>query len=147
METSTKRIIEINGIKMEVDFREAKTVNSYKVGDSVKILIKDYSSYKDYIGTIIGFDEFVNLPTIVVAYLTSDYSETSIKFAYINSQTKDIEICSIANYDIPYSKSSIMQKMNSELQIAEQKVKDLKGKIKNFDTLFGKYFDKANGGE
>lgn len=32
-----KKIIEVNGIKMEIDLREAKIINNYKVGDSVKL--------------------------------------------------------------------------------------------------------------
>ena len=34
------RVIEINGIKVEVDLRTAKQINQYKVGDNVKLLIK-----------------------------------------------------------------------------------------------------------
>ena len=53
-----KRIIEVNGVKMEIDLRNAKVVENYKVGDYVKVLIKEYNSYKSYIGNIIGFDNF-----------------------------------------------------------------------------------------
>ena len=38
-----KRIIEVNGIKMEVDLRNAKRIDQFKVGDSVKVLVKSYS--------------------------------------------------------------------------------------------------------
>ena len=38
-----KRIVEIDGVKIEVDLRTAKRVDSYKVGDNVKILEKEKS--------------------------------------------------------------------------------------------------------
>ena len=80
-----KRVVEINGVKMEVDLRSATTqeVNTYKVGDQVKVLIKDYSSWKDYPGTIVGFDNFKQRPTIIIAYLERYNSD--IRFAYFNS--------------------------------------------------------------
>ena len=37
-----KRIIEIDGMKVEVDLRHAKRVDTFKVGDNVKILDKSY---------------------------------------------------------------------------------------------------------
>ena len=73
-----KRIIEVNGVKMEIDLRNAKVVENYKVGDYVKVLIKEYNSYKSYIGNIIVFDNFEKTPTIVIAYLKNEYSSSTI---------------------------------------------------------------------
>lgn len=84
-----KRIVEINGIKMEIDLRHAKRVDHFKVGDQVKVLIKEYPSYKSYPGVIVGFDEFVNLPTIIVAYLDTSYGNTGVKFTFINANSRD----------------------------------------------------------
>lgn len=69
MNDQNKRVIEINGVKLEVDMRYAKRVDELRVGSKVKVLNKEYSSYKVYPGVIVGFEEFDNLPTIVVAYL------------------------------------------------------------------------------
>ena len=43
-------IIEINGLKLEIDLRSAKRIDSFRVGDNVKILRKDYNSYKSCYG-------------------------------------------------------------------------------------------------
>ena len=137
----SKRIIEINGIKMEVDLRHAKVIDNFKVGDTVKVLIKGYSDYKSHVGMIVGFDEFKNLPTIVVAYLNIDYSSTAINFVYINSESKDVEICKINDWDIPYSKTQILDKMQTEINKKEAEMKDLETKKEVFLTMFGKYFD------
>lgn len=55
-------IVEINGIKMAIDERTAtiQKVDTFKVGDPVKVLIKEYSSYNAKFGVIIGFDNFKN---------------------------------------------------------------------------------------
>lgn len=83
-----KRIIEINGIKMEIDLRTAtsRTVDTFCIGDKVKILLKEYGdSFRSYAGAIVGFDAFQQRPTIIVAYLAGGYSAAEIKFAYINA--------------------------------------------------------------
>src|SRR5690625_1881074 len=89
--SDTKQIIEINGIKMEVDTRYARRIDTFQVGTKVKILLKqDGYGGKDtkvYSGVIVGFEPFDSLPTIVVCYLEIDYSGAHIKFAYVNTAT------------------------------------------------------------
>lgn len=136
-----KRIIEINGVKMEIDLRHAKVVDNFKVGDTIKILIKGYSDYKSHVGMIVGFDEFQKLPTMVIAYLDIDYSAADIKFVYFNSETKDAEICKINDWDIPYSKQQILDKLHSEISKKELELKELQTKRNVFLEMFGKFFD------
>ena len=141
METENKRIIEVNGVKMEIDLRQAKVIDNYKVGDYVKILVKDYSGYKSYIGNIIGFDNFDKTPTIVIAYLKSEYSSASIEFAYFNSASDGIEITTLNNWDIPLKKSTILEQFQKEILKKEQEITEMKNKAVIFETLFGKYFE------
>ncbi len=138
------KIIEINGVKMEVDLRTAKTVESYKVGDSVKILLKEYSDkYKSHIGVIIGFDAFEKLPTIIIAYLVISYNETELKFAYLNRESKDIEICAVNEHDISAEKSSIIEMFDGQTAKAQAKVDELKSKKEYFLTHFSKHFEQS----
>lgn len=139
-----KEIIEINGIKMEVDMRTATTkkIETYKVGDQVKILVKDYSSYKSYPGVIVGFDNYEKLPTIVVAYLDIGYSEANIKMAYINTESKNTYELVRAEYDIPpFEKDSVIEKLDREITSTEQKLADLKVKRQYFIDKFNNYFE------
>lgn len=140
METE-KRIIEINGIRMEVDLRDCKVVDQYKVGDNIKVLVKDYSDYKSYVGTIIGFDNFETHPTVIIAYLATKYNEADIKYIYFNSDTKDVEITGLNDWDIPITKTEILKRFNSEVEKKEMEIKDIKNKKSLFETLFGKYFE------
>ena len=136
-----RKIIEINGVKLEVDLRTAKRVDTFRVGDTVKILLKEYQDYKPSLGIIIGFDQFEIRPTIVVAYLKCDYYTAEIKFAYINSETKDTEICQINEWDIPYSKQDILTKIDKEIAKKQEELRDLETKRKVFIEMFGKYFE------
>ena len=53
MATETQ-VIEINGVKLEVDMRYAKRVDLLRIGSRVKVLVKTYSEYKIYPGVKIG---------------------------------------------------------------------------------------------
>jgi len=142
MGTTEKRIIEINGIKMEVDLRDAKVVENYKVGDNIKVLVKDYgSSYYSYVGTIIGFDNFEKLPTVVIAYLKTEYGSGDIKYLYFNNETKDAEITQLNDWDIPVTKTEILNRFDKEVATKEMEIKDIQNKKTLFETLFGKYFE------
>jgi len=140
METE-KRIIEINGIKMEVDLRDCKIVDQYRVGDNIKVLVKEYSTYESHIGTIIGFDNFEKHPTVVIAYLKTKYNEADIHYLYFNDETKDAEITQLNDWDIPITKTEILKRFDSEILKKENEIKDLENKKNLFETLFGKYFE------
>ena len=136
-----KRIIEINGVKLEVDLRNALNVESYKIGDNVKVLIEEYNNnFKSYPGVIIGFDNFKKLPTILIAYLVTDYSSAKIEFEYFNSKTEKVEICPASKNEIPFEKSKVLELLDSQIIKAEESVKDLKNKKEYFLNNFNAYF-------
>lgn len=102
--------IEINGIKYEIDTAAMRRVSTYKVGDRVKVLLKDYSGYKTAPGVIVGFDLFQALPTIVVAYVPTDTwsTDADVKFAYLNAQTNETEIAPMIEDDLAPTKETIL---------------------------------------
>lgn len=95
------RTIEIEGHKFEVDMRTARKIDTFRVGDKVKLLTKDYSGYRTHPAVIIGIDAFQKLPTIVIAYI-DDVLATSggIKLAYLNAQSKEVELCPMCEDDV-----------------------------------------------
>lgn len=129
------RIVEINGVKVEVDLRTAKRVDQFKIGDPCKVLVKDYSGYKAHHGVIVSFDEFENLPTITVCYLDGGYSP-GLKFAYINSKTEDTEIAP-ANDEILVEKADIVEQLDSDIIKKQAELDDLKRKKAYFLNRFG----------
>lgn len=136
-----KEIVEIKGVKMEIDTREATKLESFKVGDRIKILQKEHSDqYKVYAGVIIGFEMFKALPTIVICYLHSDYSGAKVLFKYYNEKTVDFEICMAEEYDVPYQKKSIMDQMMYEINKKREELMVLERNMSYFENNFDKYF-------
>ena len=132
-------IVEINGIKMEVDERTAtiRKVDSFKVGDKVKVLVKTYSGYDSHFGVLVGFEHYKNRPSIVVAYLAS----SELRFAYLHKDNTEVEIIALETGDLGLEKQNILQKMDYEITQAEMKVLDLKMKRDYFLKRFGVYFE------
>ena len=138
-----KRVIEINGIKLEVDLRCAKTIENYKIGDNVKVLVESYGNeFKSYPGVIIGFDNFQKLPTILIAYLVTDYSSAKIQFVCFNNKMEKIEICPASDNEIPFEKSKVLELLDTEIIKKEEETKDLRNKKEYFLNNFNTYFKK-----
>ncbi len=142
METNEeKTIVEINGIKMEVDLRTAVKIENFQVGSKVKILISENEKSEVYPGIVIGFENFKSLPTVVIAYLKSDYWASDVKFIYFNSETKNTELILADTKYLPIEKSEVLRKMNKEIENKENELKDLEAKKVYFENNFGVYFD------
>ena len=136
---SDKHIIEINGVKLEVDLRTAKRIESFKVGDNVKVLVKEYQAYASYPGVIVGFDEFKTLPTIVICYVKTGYCP-EVKFCYFNSASTDIEICTMQDYDKLNDFVDVENTLDKEILKKENEMKDLIAKKAYFVTNYNKHF-------
>ena len=55
-----KEIVEINGVKFEVDLSKATVVSEYQIGSKVNVLLeKDYNGKREVVpGVICGFNNF-----------------------------------------------------------------------------------------
>lgn len=135
-----KRIIEINGIKIEVDLRTAKRIDEFKVGDNVKLLKKSNSSYEVLAGVIIDFVNFKELPTIQVATFRSDYWGTKIEFINFNAETKDIEMCAVSEHELILEKNRVVDKLNAEIEKKKSELDEIVTKKEYFLKHFSKYF-------
>ena len=135
----TIRIVEIDGVKVEVDLRTAKRVDGFRVGDNVKILDKSYQDYKVKPGIIVDFAEFQELPTIVIAVFEegSWSSSPSIKFIYYNKATSEkVEIVPATEDEIKVSKDSVVEKFEREIQKKKNEWIDLKNQLEYFKKHF-----------
>lgn len=140
METT---IIEVKGVKMELDLRTAslQRVDTFKVGDKVKVLRKVASYSEDWEscpGVIVGFDAYRDSPTIIIAFVSSN----AVKLLHINSKTKDVEIVMANENDFEaLEKANVIDYMNREIQNAELKVEELKQRKDYFLKFFGQYIE------
>ena len=134
-----KRIVEIDGVKVEVDLRTAKRVDYFKVGDNVKILDKDYSGYKVKPGIIVDFAEFKELPTIVIAVFEegSWTSSPSISFIHFNAaMSEKIELVPASEDEIKLSKDGVIEKFEREIQKKKNEYIDLQNQLEYFKKHF-----------
>lgn len=139
-----RQIIEINGIKMEVDMRHAKRIDHMVVGTKVKLLAKgnSYNSTEVHSGVVVGFEPFESLPTIIVCYLKVDYSSAELKFAYINKETADkYEIVVSVDDELPIAKKDVLSKIDRELEKKRAEIEDMERKRDYFLRHFNTYFE------
>lgn len=136
-------IIEINGIKLEVDLRTAKRIDELSIGSRVKCLVKSSyggSDFATYPGVIVGFDPFPSKPTISVAYLDTSYGG-GLKFKAFNSDTKDFEvIADIDNNALEIDKADVLRKMDREIDTKALELQKLQEQRAYFLSHFGRYF-------
>lgn len=137
----SKHIVEINGVKMEVDSRHAKVVHeNLKVGSKVKVLYKEYDRKKVGHGVIVGFDMFKDLPTINVLYVEDGYSP-EVKLQAFNQDSKDFSI--VPDMDDTYElfdKERVIDVLDRDILKKEQEVADVKAKKEFFLKAFGHVF-------
>ena len=133
-------IIEIKGVKIDVDLQEATQIEHLKIGDSVKVLLKRYDDYKVCPGIIIGFVRFTTLPTIEIAYLDLSYNEAELSFIAYNANTKNVEIAKTEIQELSFKKSTVLEIMDKKILGKEQELHDMKAKKDYFLKNFGKYF-------
>ena len=142
-----KRIVEIDGVKIEVDLRTAKRVDSYKVGDNVKILERESSDYKVKPGIIVDFAEFNELPTIVIAVFEegSYYTRPSIKFINYNAKTSEkIEMVPASEDEIKVSRDSVVEMFEREISKKKNELLDLQNQLDYFMEKFLKVSNNDN---
>jgi len=138
-------IIEINGVKLEVDLRHAKRVDNLKIGDRVKCLVKSsYSGMSTHAGVVVGFEPFPSLPSIVVAYLDTGYASGTLKFQTFNTETKDFEvIADLDNNALEVDRGHIIAQFDRDAAKKQQELEEIEAKRAFFIAHFGRYFEQA----
>lgn len=135
---NNKRVIEINGIKLEVDLTTAKRIDEFKVGDNIKVL----QDAKDvFAGVIVDFVNFKELPTIQIAVFKQDYWGTKIDFINYNSRTENMEIMPCSEHELKLEKCRVVDKFNIEINKKQSEVDELTKKRDWFVEHFAKYFN------
>jgi hypothetical protein len=137
-----KRIIEINGIKLEVDLSTARRIDEFKVGDNVKVLRKQYSdSYKVEPGVITEFVNFKERPTIVIAvFKDGGYnSEPSIEFIYLTQDTTGVEIAACCEHELKLNRETVAGQFQRQIEKKHKEADELQAKFDYFMEHFGHF--------
>lgn len=143
-----KRIVEIDGVKIEVDMRTAKRIDTFAVGDNVKVLCKGYNdSYKVKPGIITDFANFKEKPTIVVAVFNDGgwSSSPNIEFIYIYEGMEDkYEIIFADDEELHLTKDGVVEKFERKIQKKRNEAQDLQNQLDYFNKHFLKKQGEAN---
>lgn len=135
-------IIEVNGVKLEVDLRSAKRIDELKVGSRVKCLVKKYDGFATYAGVVVGFEPFPTRPTIVVAYLENNYGSAALKFMSFNADTKDFEIVSDLDHNaMEIDKADVLAQFDRNADVKRAELREIEDKKAFFLAHFGRYFE------
>lgn len=139
-------IIEINGVKLEVDLRTARRIDTLRIGDRVKCLLKEYQSWKTVPGVVVGFEPFRNLPSIVVCYLDAGYTP-DLHFKSFNSETTDFEIVPDLDQNaLEINREHVLARMETEAEKKRGELREIEQKRVFFLANFGRYFSDKNEG-
>lgn len=134
--------VQVHGKRFMVDMTGAKVVDEFRIGDPIKVLIKRYNDEFDaFHGMIIGFDNFENLPTVVIAYFEHKYGDDAeLKVVHMNSQSKGIEITHTIAAELKLDPQAVLDKMNSKIAEHRTKIREIENKKRFFLTNFSKVF-------
>ena len=138
-----KTVIEINGVKMEVDLRHARRIDTIKVGTRIKVLKKKYGdTYQVLQGIVIGFEPFKELPTIIAAVADIEYNSAKIEYIYYNAKSEGIDLV-VANDDdlAALDKNDFVAKIDREISMKENEIDELKNRKSYFLDKFKAYWE------
>ena len=138
---SEKTIIEINGVKFEMDLRTARRIEEIRIGDRVKVLKKDYAAnFSVHPGVVVGFEPFQLLPTIVVAYVDDSFSSADVKFMHFNTKSTD-EIIHAADPDFAVDKEAIVARFDRMIATKQREIDEIEAKKRYFQTNFRAFWE------
>ncbi len=138
------KIIEINGVKFEVDARTAtlRQLDHIKIGSRVKVLVPTYNDgFEVNHGTVVGFEPFSDNPTVIIAYLKIAYnSPAEIKFLYFTNKSKEKIIVSDENDKESLEASNVTALIDKEIAKKKTEIQDLEDRkayfLKNFQAYW-----------
>lgn len=143
--TEHSTIIEINGVKFEVDARTAtlRQIQNIRIGARVKVLKKKYSeTFEIYHGIVAGFEPFEKNPTVIIAYIENSYGSTpEIKFLYFTSKSEEQIIVSDENDREALQASNITAQIDKEIQKKRNEIQDLEDRKSYFLKNFQGYWN------
>jgi hypothetical protein len=141
MTKETFQVIEINGVKLEVDMRYAKRIEELRIGSRVKVLLSpDYGDVKVHPGIVVGFEPFATLPTIIIAYVAQDYNDVGLKTISYNAKSKNVEIVASVDEDFSVSKDEVLGWFRRERQKLSDKIAEIDAKEQFFLDRFKGYW-------
>lgn len=135
--TDTKQIIEVAGVKLEIDTRYARRIEELRIGSRVKVLdSRGYGAPAVYPGVVVGFEPFPTKPTIIIAYVKASYTDVGLETISFNADTEKVEIVASIDDDFSVSKSEVLGWFRRERQKLDEKRIEIDAKEEFFLERF-----------
>ena len=145
---SNKRVIEIDGVKLEIDLRHARKVDHFRIGDTVKLLKKQYNGYEVFPAVIVNFTEFKNKPTIEMLYVDGCGNVCyHAHFAHEEGKECVSEIAPASCLEMRFERNVIIDKMRQQIEKAKAEMVLAQSRLECFEKYFGKAFPGQESGE
>ena len=136
---------EIKGAKFEFQ-TELRKIQALRIGDPVKVLLKEYSNYKVYQGVVIGFVQFPELPTVSIAYIKDSYNDADLCFLDYNEKSTEVEVVPAENDDLlALEKTNVIDSLSRKIEKAETSLREAKARLVYFKRHFARYFEAIDG--
>jgi hypothetical protein len=136
METE-KTIIDVNGVRLEVDMRYARRVEELRIGSPVKILTKGtYGGGQVHPGIVVGFEPFKDLPTILVAYVEDSWNAAEVKVVAINSKQENFDLVAAVDLDFAVDKGAIINRFDRQIASKQREIDAIQEQRRYFETNF-----------
>lgn len=135
------KTIELNEAMVKIGLKKEEAINNYKVGNYVKLLIKDIFDFESYPGRIVGIYYSNDEPIIVVAYLKQPFDRFNISYIEICPSSEDTKIEPLNDWDFPIERLSMLKRFKIEILSKEQEVTEMKSNVKRFEQIFDEYFE------
>lgn len=129
----------IGAVTIAADRNRAVRAEVMKVGDTVRVLEKpSYGDPKVHTGVIVGFEPFKDLPTIIVAYVETNWSAAEMKMLYFNDKNDKFELLAAPdNVNIDVERGRVLDWFASEEQKKLREIDELNTKRQYFERYFG----------
>lgn len=110
-----------------------------KVGDPVRVLVKaSYGDPKVHTGVIVGFEPFKESPTVIVAYIESEWNKAELKILAYGPKTEGVEILAAPEgVNIMIERSRVLEYFDAEEKKKLAEIDELKAKRSYFEKYFG----------
>lgn len=144
--TATRNIVRIGNIEMDVAVTSMRSIQTFKVGDPVKLLKKagSYSSQETMAGVIVSFDNYESAPAIVVLAMTSSYNDVNFQFVTITEMGKEYDMIHYSGYEQLFTRDNVMRIFDRKVAEMELKINEMKAKRAYFDQHFASAFEKIS---
>jgi hypothetical protein len=132
-----KRLVQIGNVQVEVDLASARPANAFRIGDTVRVLEKDYSGIKSFTGFITEFIEHRGYPAVIVAIIKRAYDKSiKVEFATYNEDSTNLQLVPLMVRE--FDRDEALSVLDAQIAHDRAELQELNRKRTAFAFAFGR---------